>query len=60
MSFTMNARSISNVRTPELLEFPSFAPDESKLSPVGSLGNIEKGPFDVKVRDMLYYVLKLL
>ena len=32
--------SISDVTERESLEFPSLAPDESKLSPADSLGNI--------------------
>jgi len=31
---------ISDVTERESLEFPSFAPDENKFSPVDSLGNI--------------------
>jgi len=34
-------RNISDVTGRESLEFPSLAPDESELSPAGSLGNIK-------------------
>lgn len=34
------AKNISGVTERKSLEFPSLAPDESKLSPASSLGNI--------------------
>ena len=40
--FYHSSENISDVTERESLEFPSLAPDESKLSPVDSLGNIKK------------------